>query len=123
MNGAVMGSAEREEIFGVVVAAFRPKPDVVRLDKDRVPAPGDATFPAVPAQDRAPGCRRDGLGCSDGSRVHAVATVCHANGAHVCVDTSEVLPVALRHLDDFGTDLDCFAANLAASPGGSSRKP
>ncbi|HWP07590.1 MAG TPA: hypothetical protein VNN72_17690, partial [Polyangiaceae bacterium] len=116
MNGAVMGAAKRDEIFRVVVAAFGPKPDVVRLDKDRVSAPGNATFPAVPAQDRAPSCRGDGLGCSDGSCVHMVATVCHANGAHVCVNVSEVLPVALRHLDDFGTDLDGFAAPLLRRP-------
>ena len=116
MNSAVMGSAKRDEIFGVVVAAFRAKPDVVRLDKDRMPAPGDATFPAVPAQDRAPGCRRDGLGCSDGICIHVVANIAVAADAHVCVNVSDVLPVALRYLDDFGTDLDGFAAPLLRCP-------
>jgi len=65
MNGAVMSSAKRDEIFRVVVAAFGLKPDVVRLDKDRVSAPGNATFPAVPAQDCTPGCRRDDLRSAD----------------------------------------------------------
>ena len=83
MNGAVMSCAKRDEIFRVVVAAFRPKPDVVRLAKDRVPAPGNATSPAVPTKHGATSCRRDGLGCSDGTCIHGDATDCGANRAQV----------------------------------------
>src|SRR6187399_794520 len=89
---------------------------MVRLDKHRVPAPGNATSPAVPTKHGATSCRRDGLGCSDGICVHVVASIAVAADAHVCVNVSDVLPVALRQLDDFGTDLDGFAATLLRRP-------
>ncbi len=61
MDGAMVRSAERDEIFGVVVAAFGAKPDVVRLDERGVSAAGDATLPAVSMKHGTAGCRRDGL--------------------------------------------------------------
>src|SRR6187399_2849878 len=85
---------------------------MVRLDKHRVPAPGNATSPAVPTKHGATSCRRDGLGCSDGLCIHVVANIAVAADAHVCVNVSDVLPVALRHLDDFWTDFDGLAATL-----------
>ena len=39
------------------------------------------------------------------------AATAHAD-AHVGVNVSDVLPVALRHRDDFGTDLDGLTAPL-----------
>ena len=36
--------------------------------------------------------------------------------AHVCVHVADVLPVALGHLDDFGTDFDELTATLLRCP-------
>jgi hypothetical protein len=47
VDSEVMSTTERNQILGVVVAAFRPKLDVVRLCKGRVPAARDATLPTV----------------------------------------------------------------------------
>jgi hypothetical protein len=73
-----------------VLAVFRPKRDVVHVRKDRVSAAGDATFPAVPAQDRAAECGRDGLRCADASRVSVAASV------SVCVGVSVPVVVNTR---------------------------
>ena len=47
--------------------------------------------------------------------IEFVAATAHAD-AHVGVNVSDVLPVALRQLDDFGTDLDGLAATLLPRP-------
>jgi hypothetical protein len=47
VDGEVMGTAKRDEILGVVVATFGPKPDVMRLRKRRVPTARDATSSAI----------------------------------------------------------------------------
>jgi len=47
-------------------------------------------------------------------QVYARARV--ASNAHVCVHVPDVLSVALRHLDDFGTDLDELPASLLRGP-------
>jgi hypothetical protein len=49
MRSAVMRDAKRDEIVHQVFSAFAPSHEVMRLRKSRVPAPGDATFPAVSA--------------------------------------------------------------------------
>jgi hypothetical protein len=128
VDGEVMSTAKREEIFRVVVAAFRPESDVMGLRKNRVPTTGDATFAAVAAKDCTPGRRWDGLRSADWSCAHVDArefvvadtyvgtTGYFSMDAHVDVDVSDVLAVALRHLDDFRTDVDGLAATLLRCP-------
>ena len=128
MDSAVVGPAEGEEIGDEVFPAFAAPLEMVRLRKDRVPATGDATFRTVSAQDRAPRCGRDGLGGAGGTRAqvganvrvvsnaHVCASVRVVSNAHVCVHMPDVLSVALRHLDDFGTDLDELPASLLRGP-------
>jgi len=102
---------------------------VVYVRKDRVTATGDATFSTIPVKDRTTDFGGNGLGCADlrsahvGASVVAVcAQVCASADllgsicAHVGVNVADVLPVALRHLDDFGTDFDELPAALLRCP-------
>ena len=50
------------------------------------------------------------------SHAHVYASVRVVSHAHVCADVPDVLSVALRHLDDFGTDLDELPASLLRCP-------
>ena len=69
--------------------------------------------------------RADGFACAHvvaSVRVVARAHVCASaylfgsTCAHVCVHVSNELPVALGHLDDFGTDLDELTPTLLRCP-------
>src|SRR6185369_11002898 len=114
VHGAVVGLAEGPEVIGVVRSAFGPRFDVVHVRIDRVPAARDAAFSAVPAEDCTADSRRDGLAGTGANRVQ-VCTGVFGVDAHVGVDMPDALPVALGHLEDFGTDLDELTAPLLPS--------
>jgi len=129
-----------------VRAGFVAKHDVVYLRKDRVTAPGDATFPTVPVKDRTTDSGGNGLSRADPDCAHVSASICvvvrvngvayahvcasvvvsvHVGasaylrtitGAHVGVHVADVLPIALSHLDDFGADFDELTATLLRRP-------
>jgi len=104
MDGEVVSRAEGHEVVGVMRAAFAARFDVVRHPESRMPAPQDTTFPAVAGENPATGCRGDVLGCASESHAHVVASVFGVD-PHVGIDVPDVLTVALRHLEDLGTDL------------------
>ena len=72
VHGAVMGSADYDEVISVVLAALRAQLDVMQVDEGRVFAPGDDAAALVAAEDVTAKRRRYGLrGVLGGMRVAA----------------------------------------------------
>ena len=83
MGRAVVGAAERDEVFGVVGPAFGAEVEVVEVDEGGVAAAGDAAAAVVAGED---GSAQRGRGGLFGAREHRLGVGREGNlGAHVGV--------------------------------------
>src|SRR5258706_7037056 len=97
----MMSGAQRDERVGIVIAAFGAKDDVVKIQKNRVPATGHDAASVVASKNCAAyrgGNVLMGARCAG----HAGTIFTHVGGMR----DGDMLSVAARHLENGRVDFD-----------------
>ena len=103
MDRAVVSTAQDGQRIGVVITTFGARHHVMNVQEYRLSATRNDTPSSIAPHHQAPHRRRNVLPGAAGPRAHVGGR---------CFDSTEMLRIAARHLDDVGCHLDSVAVRL-----------